>query len=110
MRGFPPRQGLTSATAPDYGDRRARLHPSGQFTSPDAPSTRERRSAKECRMTFSTRRRTKVGIAVLATVGLTLAASPAIAAYSVDSTDLTDAVTADGLKVHLQALQDIADA
>ena len=49
-------------------------------------------------------------VAAASAVVLALAASPATAGTPTDSSTLRTAVTAEGIKAHMQALQDIADA
>jgi Zn-dependent M28 family amino/carboxypeptidase len=62
---------------------------------------------------LSVNHRRKTGVVVTTAIvcaSLALAGTPAIAAIPVDTTELTDAITQDGLRTHLLALQAIADA
>ena len=63
-------------------------------------------------MNHRTRRGATIAVSALVAGGLTVAAvgAPATAAPVIDTTALTDAITIDGLKSHLAALQSIADA
>jgi len=55
-------------------------------------------------------RRATVATATIVCASLALLGTPAVAAIPVDTAPMTEAVTQDGLKEHLQALQSIADA